>query len=55
MNNDPPQTYDDGYYHVGKDIEMYPDAWCIIVWSRRGPGKTYSCLWNAYWKHIPII
>ena len=55
MNNEIFETYDDGYYHVGKDIEMYPDAWCIIVWSRRGPGKTYSCLWNAYWKHIPII
>lgn len=49
------EDYNDGYYHVGKDIEEYPSAWCIVVWSRRGPGKTYSCLWNSYWKHIPII
>ena len=36
--------FDDGYYHVGKDITEYPDAWCFIVYSLRGPGKTVSGL-----------
>lgn len=38
------EDYNDGYYHVSKDITEYPDAWCIVVWSKRGPGKTYSAL-----------
>ena len=33
-------NFDDGYYHVAKDIHDFPDAWCIITWSKRGPGKT---------------
>ena len=32
------------YYYFPDDLERYPDAWCYIVWSRRGPGKTYSAL-----------
>lgn len=44
----------DGYYHVLKDIEDYPDAWCIVAYSKRGTGKTYSALWTGYWKHIKI-
>lgn len=45
----------DGFYHVAKDIENFPDAWCIIVWSRRGPGKTYSGLWYQIYNKIKII
>lgn len=45
----------DGYYHVQKDIQNFPKAWCIIVWSRRGPGKTYSGLWTHVANKIPII
>lgn len=32
------------YYDVRSDLEAYPDAWCIVTWSRRGAGKTYSML-----------
>ena len=32
------------YYDIRTDIEKYPDAWCYLIWSRRGPGKTYSTL-----------
>lgn len=42
------------YYHLHDDLERYPDAWCYIVWSRRGPGKTYSALRYAYEENIPI-
>lgn len=45
----------DGYYHFLKDIENFPDAWCYVVWSRRGPGKTYSALWQHVYKKFPII
>ena len=42
------------YYHLHDDLEKYPDAWCFVVWSRRGPGKTYSALRFAYEENIPI-
>lgn len=32
------------YYDIRDDIKRYPDAWCYLVWSARGPGKTYSTL-----------
>lgn len=32
------------YYDIREDIKAYPDAWCYLVWSKRGPGKTYSTL-----------
>lgn len=32
------------YYYVENDLDKYPEAWCYIVFSRRGPGKTYSFL-----------
>lgn len=32
------------YYDIREDLEAYPDAWCYLVWSKRGPGKTYSTL-----------
>lgn len=45
----------DNYYHLEYDLELNPDAWCYVVWSARGKGKTYSALKYAYEKHIPII
>lgn len=42
------------YYHLHDDLEKYPEAWCYVVWSRRGPGKTYSALRYAYEEQIPI-
>ena len=44
----------DKYYHFHDDLEAYPDAWCYVVWSRRGPGKTYSALRYSYEEGIPI-
>lgn len=49
------EDYNDGYYHFGKDLEDYPDAWCYVVWSKRGPGKTYSGLWYSYGHKIKIM
>ena len=46
---------EDGFYHFYKDLMNFPDAWCYIVWSRRGPGKTYSALWNQVYNEFPII
>ena len=43
------------YYHFEDDLLKYPDAWCIVVWSKRGPGKTYSTLKYAYENKIPFI
>lgn len=43
------------YYYFPDDIASYPDAWCYVVWSRRGPGKTYSALRASYEDHIPIL
>lgn len=48
-------TFDDGYYHVAKDIEDYPAAWCIIAWSMRGPGKTTSGLAKALSDGAPFL
>lgn len=49
------ENYNDGYYHLGKDLEEYPGAWCHVVWSRRGPGKTYSGLRYYIERKKPII
>lgn len=38
------ERFDDGYYHFRKDVMEYPEADTFVVWSRRGPGKTYSFL-----------
>ena len=46
---------DKKYYHFEDDLLSYPDAWCIAVWSKRGPGKTYSSLLYALKNHITII
>ena len=45
----------DGYYHLLKDLVNFPNAWCYVVWSRRGPGKTYSGLWTHVSQDLPII
>lgn len=50
MNDITNENYNDGYYHIGKDVEDYPDAVIYIVWSRRGPGKTYGALRYPYHK-----
>lgn len=49
------EKYDDGYYHIGKDVEEHPDATIYIIWSRRGPGKTYGGLRYPYIKGIKTI
>lgn len=49
------EDYNDGFYHVAKDVEDYPDATIIVVWSKRGPGKTYGALWNSYWNEREIV
>lgn len=43
------------YYFFLDDVERYPDAWCYVVWSRRGPGKTYSFLRSMYENGIQFI
>lgn len=45
----------DNYYHFEKDLQEYPDAWCYVVWSARGKGKTYSALKYSFEEKIPII
>ena len=32
------------YYDIKEDIENNPDCWCIVVYSGRNTGKTYSAL-----------
>ncbi len=54
MNINDPEDYNDGYYHISKDINNYPEADIIIVWSPRGPGKTYSTLRYPYHKFKTI-
>lgn len=53
--NTPYENGQDGYYHFGKDLYNFPNAWCYIVWSRRGPGKTYSALWKHIAEGFPIV
>ena len=38
------ERFDDGYYHIRKDMLDYPDAVVYCTYSRRGPGKTYGLL-----------
>lgn len=49
------ENYFDGYYHIAKDLEDYPDANVFVVYSRRGPGKTYGALLHSFINHIPMI
>lgn len=32
------------YYDIRNDLKKYPLAWCFLIYSKRGPGKTYSSL-----------
>ena len=32
------------YYDIRDDLNAFPECWCFLVWSKRGPGKTYSSL-----------
>lgn len=41
----PEENYNDGYYHISQDLKRFPGYWLYVVWSRRGPGKTYSFLY----------
>lgn len=43
------------YYNFMDDLEEYPDAWCFMVWSKRGPGKTYGTLLGALEEKHRII
>ena len=43
------------YYFFLDDVQKYPDAWLYVVWSRRGPGKTYSFLRSMYENRIPFV
>lgn len=38
------ENFSDGYYHFAEDVINYPNSWCYVIWSLRGPGKTYSFL-----------
>ena len=49
------EDYNDGFYHVGADIEKYPDALIIFAYSYRGPGKTTNGLWYMADKQHPFI
>lgn len=54
MNDIFNEDFNDGYYHIGKDIEAHPECTIFIVWSQRGPGKTYGGLRYPYHK-FPTI
>lgn len=43
------------YYNIMKDLEKYPDCWCYIIYSARGPGKTYSTLKGGLDENIKHI
>ena len=49
------KDFNDGYYHVYKDILDYPDAVIIVAWSFRGPGKTYGLLDMCKQEEIKFI
>lgn len=54
LKNIPDENYNDGYYHLSKDMADYPEAVIYIIWSRRGPGKTYSALRYPYHKFVTL-
>ena len=49
------EDLNDNYYHILSDLLKYPKAWLYFVWSKRGPGKTYSMLWLCYYSDIKFI
>lgn len=50
-----PEWRSKDYYFFPDDLRKYPECWLYVVWSRRGPGKTYSALRFSYENKIPII
>lgn len=49
------KDFNDGYYHVYKDVLDYPECVFYIAWSFRGPGKTYGFLDWCREEHIKFI
>lgn len=49
------ERFDDNYYHFRKDYELFPECWVYCVYSKRGPGKTYSGLRMMIADKIPFI
>ena len=49
------ENLNDGYYHVFNDLITYEEAVIYLIWSRRGPGKTYSFLWSGYYYPLKFI
>ena len=49
------EDLNDNYYHILTDLLLYPLAWLYAIWSKRGPGKTYSFLWLCYYCEIKFI
>lgn len=43
------------YYDIRDDIKKFPLAWLYCVWSKRGPGKTYSALRMCVEEKVPFI
>lgn len=43
------------YYYIDNDLVKYPDFWMYIIYSKRGPGKTYSVLDLCYRSKIKFI
>lgn len=43
------------YYNIMEDLAKYPDAWCYVIYSPRGPGKTYSTLKGGLDTNIQIV
>lgn len=43
------------YYDIRDDLTKYPKAWCYIVYSKRGPGKTYSTLRMCVEENIQFV
>ena len=43
------------YYDIRDDLNKYPDAWLYLIYSKRGPGKTYSTLRYVIENNIKFI
>lgn len=43
------------YYDIRDDLSLFPDAWCYVVYSERGPGKTYSTLRYCIEERKPFL
>ena len=43
------------YYYIDNDLMKFSHHWMYIIYSKRGPGKTYSVLDLLYRSHIKFI